>query len=96
MVAFNYARTLNTVGQYQKAIQIAEEGQQTCLDYGHYLSLPGLLALQAECHHRLGDDSKSRDYYLQAYYLMKITKNESNLEILKRKAKKEIDLEFDN
>ena len=96
MVAYNYARELSSVGQFRKAIEIAEAGQRVCLDYGQYLSLPGLLALQAECHHFLGDDEKSRDFYFQAYYLMKVIGDNSNLQILKRKAKKEINLEFDS
>lgn len=95
MVAYNYARELSSVGQFRKAIEIAEAGQNACLDYGHYHALPSLLGIQADCYHRLKDDAKSRDYYLQAYYLMKITKDESNLEILKRKAKNEINLELD-
>lgn len=94
MVILNYARELVAVNQYQKAIDIAEEGHQVCLDYGHYLSLPGLLTLQAECHHYLGDDDKSRDLYYQAYYLMKVIGNTANLQIIKRRAKKELNLEF--
>lgn len=96
MVACNYARDLSTVGQYRKAIEIAEEGQQVCLDYGHYQALPTLLGIQASCYHKLEEDAKSKDFYLQAYYLMKVIGDDSNLQILQRKAKKEIDLEFDS
>ena len=96
MVAYNYAQELTRVGQFRKAIEIAEEGQKACLDYGHYHVLPHLLAIQADCYHLLDDDTRSREFYLQAYYLMKITKDEANLEILKRKAKKEVNLEFEN
>ena len=96
MVAYNYARELSSVGQFRKAIEVAEAGQKVCLDYGHYLALPNLLAIQADCYHKLEENEKSRDYYLQAYYLMKITKDEANLTILKRKAKKELNLEFDS
>ena len=96
MVLYNYARELNAVGQFQNAIEIAEEGMQICLDYGHYLSLPGLLALQAECHHFLGDDEKSRDLYYQSYYLMKVVGDSENAQILKRKALKDVNLVFDH
>lgn len=94
MVAFNYARELSVVKQYQKAIEIAEEGQKVCLDYGHYLSLPGLLTIQAECHYSLGNDDKSRDLYSQAYYLMKVIGDDANLQVLKRKVNYELNLEF--
>ena len=96
MVAYNYARELSTVGQFRKAIEIAEAGQKVCLDYGHYHALPGLLGIQASCYHKLEEDEKSKDFYLQAYYLMKVIGDDSNLQILQRKAKKEIDLEFDS
>ena len=82
MVAFNYARELGVVGQYQKAIEIAEEGKRTCLDYGHYLSLPGLLSVLAESYHFLGDQAKSKDYYYQTYYLGKVVGDEHNLQII--------------
>ena len=78
MVAYNYAKALDIIGQSQNAIEIAEEGQQVCLDYGHYHSLPGLLAIQAGCYHSLGDDAKSRDLYYQAYYLMRVVGDNSN------------------
>lgn len=95
MVLLNYARELDIIRQFKKAIEIAEEGQKVCLDYGHYLSLPGLLALQAECHYLLGDDEKSRDLYQQAYYLTKAIGDNENTQIIKRKAKKELKLEFE-
>lgn len=95
MVAYNYARELNIIGQFQKAIEIAEEGQQVCLDYGHYLSLPGLLALQAECYYLLGKENKSIEIYHQAYYLMKAIGDNDNSQRLKRKASQQLNLEFE-
>jgi len=94
MIAFNYAKQLAIIGQYRKAIEIAEEGQKVCLDYGHYLSLPSLLAIQAECHHFIGSNQKSKDLYFQAYYLMKVIKHEANLEILRENAWRDLNLEF--
>lgn len=94
MIAYNYARELEFIGQYQKAIEIAEEGQRVCLDYGHYLSLPGLLAIQAECHCSLGNNNEGRDLYFQAYYLMKVTGDRRNLQILKRNALRDLNLEL--
>lgn len=96
MVLSNFARELDIIGRFQDAIEIAEEGQQICLDYGYYHSLPGLLAIQAECYHFLGDDIKSRDFFFQAYYLLKVVGDNANLQILRKNAKKEIGLEFEN
>ena len=96
MVAYNYAKELDVIGQFQDAIEIAENGQQVCLDYGHYHSLPGLLAIQAECYHFLGNDEKSRDFYFRAYYLMRIVGDNVNLEILRENARKDLGLIFEN
>ena len=94
MVAFNYAKELALVKQYQEAIAIAEEGQKVCLDYGHYLSLPGLLTIQAECHYFMGNTQKSKDIYRQAYYLMKVIGHQANLQVLRKNAKRDLNLEF--
>ena len=94
MVLLNYARELDVIGQFKKAIEIAEEGQQICLDYGHYLSLPGLLAVQAECHHFVGNDQKSKELYCQAFYLTKVIGHEANLQLLRENAKRYLNLEF--
>lgn len=95
MIAYNYARELNIIKQFKKAIEIAEEGRQVCLDYGHYLSLPGLLALQAECYYLLGEDAKSCDLYHQAYYLMKAIGDIDNAQKLRVNAEKQLGLEFE-
>lgn len=95
MVAFNYARQLDLVGQYQKSIEIAEEGREVCLKYGHYLSLPSLLEIMAECHHFLGNDEISRDLYFQAYYLGKAIGNETCVQLVREEAKQYHHLEFE-
>lgn len=95
MVAFNYARELGLIGQYQKAIEVAQEGKRVCLDYGHYLSLPGLLSIFAECYHHLGDDKKSKEYYYQTYYLAKAIGDDYNSEIIRKEARNFLNLELD-
>lgn len=94
MVAFNYAQELVVSGQYRKTIEIAEEGRQICLDYGHYQSLPGLLAVTADAYHFLGEDEKSRELYMQTYYLAKAIEHRSGLEAMRADAKKYLNLEF--
>ena len=94
MVLLNYARELFIIHQFPKAIEIAEEGQRICLDYGHYLSLPGLLTIQAECHYFLGNNQKSKDLYYQAFYLTKVIGDEYNLQVLRENAKEYLELQF--
>lgn len=94
MVAFNYAQELVVSGQYRKTLEIAEEGRQICVDYGHYQSMPGLLAVTAEAYHFLGEDEKSREIYIQAYYLSKALGDYSGVEGTRADAKKYLNLEF--
>ncbi len=69
LVAFNYARELVLIGHYTEAVEIAETGWQSCVQYGQYYTLPATIALIAECYHFLGEDDKSKNFYHQAYYL---------------------------
>lgn len=86
MIAFNYATLLDAMKQYTKAIEIAEVGRRVCLDYGHYLSLPGLLEVEAECYYFLGENEKSKDLYYQAYFLCKAIGDENNLKYIRKEA----------
>lgn len=95
MVSFNYAREMLAIGQYERAIEIAEAGRKICLDYGYYSSLAGLLSVMAESYHFLGDDAKSKDLYYQTYYLSKATGNEDGMEITRKEAKEYFALDFD-
>ena len=94
MIAFNYARELGLIGQYEKSIEIAREGRQVCLDYGHYLYLSSLLSIFAECYYRLGDVEKSKDYYYQTYYVSKAIGDTSNSALIRQEAKHYLGLEL--
>ena len=96
MVAVNYARELIRGGDFQKALEIADEGKKSCLDFGHYHALPRLLAIQGDAYGRLGNDREARKLIHQAYYLMQVIEDDRNLQILKRKAKEELGLEFED
>lgn len=92
--ACNYARELCLMGRYQDALEIAEQGQKTCLDYGYCQSLPDLLAVMAECRYAMGEEKQSRDLYCQAYYLFKETGNARRFEQVKAEACQRFGTEF--
>lgn len=94
LTAFNLANELDIVGQYKKAIEIAEEGQKICIKYAHYKSLPGLLGVMAESWHFLGDDDRSRKLYYQAYYLAKTIGDKRGMGEIKYDAENYLSLEF--
>ena len=79
LVAFNYARELDLVERYTEAIEIAEIGWKACVQHKQYRMLPSIIAGIAECYHFLGEDDKSKDYYLQALYLCKAINDEECL-----------------
>ena len=95
MIAFNYARELGLIGQYEKSIEIAQEGRRACLDHGNYLQLPCLLSIFAECYYRLGDIEKSKDYYYQTYYMTKAIGDTYNAEITRNEAKSYLGIDLD-
>jgi len=75
----NYARELYLTGLYKEALETAEQGRRTCLDYGYCQSLPELLTVMAECRYAMGEMEQSRALYCQAYYLFRETGNASGL-----------------
>ncbi len=93
LVSFNYARTLDLLGHYQDAIELAKEGQDACIRTGKYSNLPGDLAIIAECYHRLGDDAQSREYYLQSYYIDLALKRFDRAEKIKKEMNEYLGIE---
>lgn len=94
MIAFNYSRELEIVGNYNEAIKIAEYGRKICVDYGVYTSLARILMVLAECHFHLGNQAESTELYKQAFYIFKAIGDENNLEIITAEAKENLMLEF--
>lgn len=88
LVAFNYARELDLIGRYTDAIEIAETGWKACTQYGQYRYLAPTIAIIAECNHFLGDDSKSKEYYRQSYYIYKAVDDERGARVITAEAKK--------
>lgn len=94
LVTYGYARELDLGRRYEDAIEIAELGWKTCVKYGNYQFLPGLIHIMAECYHLLGDDEKSEELYRQAYYLYQVIRNDRDLAILQQEAKQYLGIEF--
>ncbi|MBD5148955.1 MAG: helix-turn-helix transcriptional regulator [Oscillibacter sp.] len=92
--ALNYARELCLAARYTEALEIAKLGQRMCLDYGYCRSLPGLLAVMAECRYAMGESERSRALYCQAYCLFKETGNASGLAHVEESARKLLGPDF--
>ncbi len=92
--ALNCARELYLTGCYEKALETAELGRKSCLNYGFCQPLPSLLAVMAVCRHAMGEDEQSKSLFCQAYYLYKETGNASGLAAVEEEAAKQLGLTF--
>ena len=90
----HYARELCLTSRYEEALKTAEWGQRTCLDYGYYRPLPGLLAVMAECRYAMGEYELSRTLYRQACHLFKETGNAHGFACVEAEARKLLGSEF--
>lgn len=96
MILYNYARVLDLCGRYEEGAQLALEGKEACIKYGHYQFFSGCLEIYAECCHFLGNDIESAKAYRQAYYLCEAIGQKENLEITKKEAEEYLNLTFDD
>ena len=94
LILYNYARVLDLSGRYSEGAEIAKEGCDSCIKYGHYQTLPGCLEGYAECCYHLGKIDESAEAYCQAYYLCKLIGRKEDIEITKAEAKKYLNIDF--
>lgn len=94
LVLYNYARVLDLCGRYEEGAALAKEGQDACIQYGHYQFLSGFLEIYAECCFFLGRTNESAKAYRQAYYLCELIGNKENLDITRKEAKEYLGLVF--
>lgn len=90
MIAYNYSIELALEKRYEEAIELAELGRRTCVEYGHYQFLPGHLAVMAECYYFMNETEKSTDLYLQAHFLYKAIGDNHNLKIIDAEIKERL------
>lgn len=95
MILYNYARVLDLCGRYEEGAVLAREGQEACIGYGHYHCLPNCIEIEAECCHFLGQDEKSAELYHQAYYLCKVVRYKTGLQVVIREAKEYLGIELE-
>ena len=96
LILYNYARGLDLCGRYEEGAQLALEGKDACIKYGHFQLLSGCIEIYAECNHFLGNDAESAKAYRQAYYICQAIGHQDNIEVTKREAKEYLGLTFDD
>ena len=86
LVAYNYSRLLGRERRYEECIEVAEIGRQCCVMYNKCKMLGGLLHNIAYSLHKLGEDDKSKEILIQAYYVHKAMERSSSCEAVKKYA----------
>lgn len=71
LISLNYARVLCLLSRCKEAVDIAEIGRISCLQYGYCKYLPDLLSVMAKCWYFLNEPEKSKERYLQAFWFYK-------------------------
>lgn len=94
LVAYNYALELGKHGNYKDAIENAEEGRKTCIQYGHYQFLPDFSAVLGECYYFLGEEEKSKEQFCSAYYLYKAMEDFENAKLMQKNVRDYFNMEF--
>jgi transcriptional regulator with XRE-family HTH domain len=94
MITHNYARELSLCKRYEEAVEVAEQGRNICIKYGHYQYLPGLLAIMAECYYLQGNVTASEEMYYHAYYLYQSLGDAPNAQTMKEEAKRYLNIDF--
>lgn len=86
MIAHNYAGELRMCERFQEALDVAKEGRDACVHYGHYTHLGGIMHTIAECYHFLSNDEESIRCFQQAYLLYEVTDNNKGIALLQADA----------
>lgn len=86
LVTYNYSCLLGRERRYEECIEVAEIGRQCCVMYNKCKMLGGLLHNIAYSLHKLGEDDKSKEILIQAYYVHKAMERNSSCEAVKKYA----------
>lgn len=94
LTAYNYSRLLGLERRYEEAIEIAELGRQCCIEYNKCRMLGGLLLNIGYCLHELGEDEKSKELLVNAYYVYKAMEQTKSCEVVQKYARENLNLEI--
>ena len=75
LISYNYALALCREKRYSDAIEIAEWGWSKSVEWARASNLGGLFYVLGESHYHIGDLTKSKFFFLQAYYAYQMMKS---------------------
>lgn len=83
LISYNYALLLCRERRYEEAMELAEWGWDTAVEWGRGSHVGGLLYVLGESLYRTGHIEESKDYYIQSYYAYLVMKNTSSANIIR-------------
>lgn len=92
LIAHNYAQYLGFENRLEESLEISELGRQLCVQKGQYYLLPRFLHIEAIIYHAMGEIDRSKDRYRSAYYIYEATMDKKSQELLRIKAKEQVNL----
>ncbi|MCL2215500.1 MAG: hypothetical protein FWB91_00640 [Defluviitaleaceae bacterium] len=92
---YNYSKYLGLAGQYQKALEIVNEGELLCFSYGRVRQLPGFAINRAYDLLHLGKKEESIPYFAMAYYGSALIGRTGNQNVTGKFAEERLNIIFD-
>lgn len=86
------ARVIYQQGDYERVLVLCEEGIHMAIQNENNNSLPHLFLLNSLAHNKLGDTTKAKTLMKKSILLLKITNNETTLEVFKQTYKSNFDI----
>lgn len=78
LILTGYSRELAVIGDFEKAIEYAQQGIDICIKYEIFHNLSALLMILAECKFKTGITDESKQLFTESYYLCKVVKDDIN------------------
>lgn len=75
LIIYNLTKYLGMAGQYKEAINLCEDGIDTCIETGIMTNLPSLAFNKAACLLELGDEDTAAALFTQVYYSAALQKD---------------------
>ncbi|MDO4266043.1 MAG: helix-turn-helix transcriptional regulator [Eubacteriales bacterium] len=94
MITYNHALNLSYENDPDETIRVAKLGQEYCIRFRTSAYLAMTIELLAYAYHQKGEFEKSREYFMESYYVCHALKDEANLEIIKRDAKNKLGMDL--
>ncbi len=93
-VQYNYARALTLDNRFEEALEVIAKAKEQSIEEEHYVLLPSLFHLEAECLYLIGKTEASKESSVTAHYLYQLMDQTRDLAHLDEDILNRFGLEF--